>query len=353
MRGRALAKVGRGKLGWAFLPLTLLLLAGCGASPSATKGGDTTVTVRPATSTVTPTTVKTTTRAAKAVAAKASVQPYLTYRNSRFSISYPRGWVVSHIPLGGGNIDTSIQPSGGGGLMIRVDENPNPPNVSLRSQLAPVLAALEKQPGYELVGLTNGTFAGTPSLSWEFIVNQDGIRLHKIDTFFVSAGHGWAMLVQAPEAVWSGMQSLLTSYEMTFSSPQVPASLPAVTSPVTTVTAVTTPATTVTAVTTPSASTIPAEGGISWTFQVSPLSTQQVEVDITWTNNGNSTNSLSDCILFVGTSDDYGSGFNYNVSSPDLGPGQSDTTINYVTVTHNDALNEDGALLNGCSSDGS
>lgn len=49
----------------------------------------------------------------------------LSYTGQDFSVEYPTGWVVSHIPEGGGNVDTTFEPPGGGGLRIRVDEDTN------------------------------------------------------------------------------------------------------------------------------------------------------------------------------------------------------------------------------------
>jgi hypothetical protein len=83
-----------------------------------------------------------------------------------------------------------------------VDEDPVQ-NESPAAGAAPVMAALEKDPTYSLVSLTQESFDGVPCLRWEFENTVEGIRLHKVDTFFIDAyGHGWGVLFQSPEAVW-------------------------------------------------------------------------------------------------------------------------------------------------------
>ena len=48
------------------------------------------------------------------------------YPGADFSIDYPTGWVVTHLQLSGGNLDTTFQPPGASRVepFIRVDENP-------------------------------------------------------------------------------------------------------------------------------------------------------------------------------------------------------------------------------------
>lgn len=85
--------------------------------------------------------------------------PFQFYSGTDFSIDYPTGWVVSHIPEIGGNIDSTFQPPAAGGVLVRVDENPVD-NESLAASAAPEIAALEKDPTYTPLGFTRVTSTG-------------------------------------------------------------------------------------------------------------------------------------------------------------------------------------------------
>jgi hypothetical protein len=147
----------------------------------------------------------------------ATTLPYQVYSGTDFSIDYPTGWVVSHIPESAGNIDNTFQPPGAGGVLIRVDENPVD-NESPAASAAPEIAALEKDPTYIPVSQTHESFDGVPAFRWEFEVTEDGIPLHKVDTFFNDAyGHGWAVLFQSPAAEWGEYGSWLPNFVDTFS----------------------------------------------------------------------------------------------------------------------------------------
>ncbi len=169
----------------------------------------------PSTPTCLPTTSPATTT--PAATTPATTPPYEVYPGTDFSIDYPTGWVVNHLQLSGGNIDNTFQPPDGGKVLIRVDEQPVQ-DQSLLAGAAPEIAELQSEPSYSLVSLTYGSFDGVPSLRWEFEVTEEGIRLHKVDTFFIDAdGHGWGVLFQAPDALWGQDSGSLQSYVDTFS----------------------------------------------------------------------------------------------------------------------------------------
>jgi S1-C subfamily serine protease len=137
------------------------------------------------------------------------------YVGGDFAIEYPAGWVVSHIPEGGGNRDTTFAPPGGGGSgpLMRVDENPNAGGLTPQAAAAPVIAALERDPSYVNLGITQDTFNGLPSLRWEFQNTVGGVVMHKVDEFFTdSSGHGWGVLIQAPQSLWPQDGAALESY---------------------------------------------------------------------------------------------------------------------------------------------
>lgn len=147
----------------------------------------------------------------------ATTSPYQVYQATDFSIDYPTGWMVEHYQLGGGNVDNTFQPPESAGVLIRVDENPVQTE-SITAGAASIMPQLESEPGYSLIGLTNGSFQGVPCLRWEFEVIEHGVLLHKVDTWFVDAyGHGWGVLFQSPEALWDQDSGWLQSYVETFS----------------------------------------------------------------------------------------------------------------------------------------
>ena len=115
----------------------------------------------------------------------ATTPPYEVYPGTDFSIDYPTGWVVTHLQLGGGNIDNTFQPPEGGGMLIRVDENPVQ-SESIAAGAALIMPQLETQPGYSLISLTYGILLeGVPCLRWQFEALEHGILWDKVDTWFV------------------------------------------------------------------------------------------------------------------------------------------------------------------------
>jgi hypothetical protein len=140
-----------------------------------------------------------------------------TYEGTSFSIAHPTGWVVSHIPEGG-NLDTTFQPAASwNGWLVRVDEDPGSGG-TLEAASDPVIAALERDPTYGLVSLTRITFAGVPALRWEFEDTEEGVRLHKVDIFFIDVdGDGWGVLVEAPQSAWAQERAVLENYQGSFS----------------------------------------------------------------------------------------------------------------------------------------
>jgi hypothetical protein len=137
-----------------------------------------------------------------------------TYTGRDFSIEYPAGWLVSHLAEGGGNLDTTFSPNGGAGsVLLRVDENPEQGDLTREAASAHEINSLQSQSGYVDLGQTSTTFDGYPALTWEFEDVESGIEMHKIDTFIVEPnGHGWALLIQAPQSLWAQDASPLQAY---------------------------------------------------------------------------------------------------------------------------------------------
>src|SRR5262249_23107519 len=145
-----------------------------------------------------------------------AASPPQSYNGHDFAIKYPDGWTVSHLHEAR-NFDTTITPPGDSTLMIRVDENPNAAGLSTDAAAAPVIAALRKEPTYHEIGISHINFQGMDALQWEFEDTENGVRLHKIDLFFIDPdGHGWGILTQSPAASWAQDASPLASYQQTF-----------------------------------------------------------------------------------------------------------------------------------------
>ncbi len=100
---------------------------------------------------------------------------------------------------------------------MRVDEDPGSGG-TLDAASDPVIAALERDATYSLVSLVHTTFGGVPAIRWEFEDTEDGVRLHKVDTFFIDVNsNGWGVLVEAPQSVWEQASTVLQSYQASFS----------------------------------------------------------------------------------------------------------------------------------------
>jgi hypothetical protein len=190
-----------------------------GDSAALTAGGTTSTTAPPTTAVAATTTpAQATTLGSAAISSVPVSSSLATYESTAFSIHYPIGWVVIHIPLSGGNLDSTFQPtSSWNGWLIRVDEDPDSGG-TLDAASDPVIAALEHNPTYGLVSLRHVSFNGIPALRWEFEDTENGVRLHKIDIFFIDAhGNGWGVLVQAPQSVWAQERAPLEDYQSSFS----------------------------------------------------------------------------------------------------------------------------------------
>jgi S1-C subfamily serine protease len=141
-----------------------------------------------------------------------------SYTGQDFTIDYPVGWLVSHISEGR-NLDTTFTSSSNSAFVLRVDENPHAGSLSVDAAAAPVIAALRRQSTYQELAVNHVSFEGMDAVKWEFEDTEGGVRLHKVDLFFIdTSGHGWGILTQAPASVWSQVSSAFDSYVQTFQS---------------------------------------------------------------------------------------------------------------------------------------
>jgi S1-C subfamily serine protease len=143
-----------------------------------------------------------------------------TYSGNAFSVAYPSGWQVqSAEKTESYGTDTTIVSPADNNIALRVDVSPNAPTSDPQSAAAPVISAVERDPGYEQLDLSADTFDGFPALHWEFLVREGGVLVHKEDEFFVDTddGDGVAVLTQAPADEYSSLAPELTASRDTLS----------------------------------------------------------------------------------------------------------------------------------------
>jgi serine/threonine protein kinase len=141
-----------------------------------------------------------------------------TFQGSDFSIEYPAGWVIEAAETNHGSyLDTTIVSPDNPKLLLRIDESPTGGSGGVDAAAAPVIASLRHQHGYRQLLLSHVSFQGGDALEWEFVVLEGGILLHKIDLFFVGpSGSEWAILTQAPAALWPKFATGLDAQRQTF-----------------------------------------------------------------------------------------------------------------------------------------
>jgi eukaryotic-like serine/threonine-protein kinase len=78
--------------------------------------------------------------------------------------------------------------------------------------------SVSRRPGYHRIRLEPGRYKGLDAAMWEFTQLEGGQRVHKLDVTFKSADGRWgyAVLLQAPEGVWSSTVSLSSRFERAF-----------------------------------------------------------------------------------------------------------------------------------------
>ena len=67
-----------------------------------------------------------------------------------------------------------------------------------------MLKQLRAERTYREISVTNVYFLHQPALRWEFLTQEHGVLLHKVDIFFVDGrANDWAVLFQAPASEWA------------------------------------------------------------------------------------------------------------------------------------------------------
>jgi Trypsin-like peptidase domain len=130
-----------------------------------------------------------------------------TYDGHAFSIEYPADWQIEDAEQAEsyGTDTTFVSPSNSSTTLLRVDLTPNTTASSPQSAAAPVIAVLEKEPGYEQLDMSSTTLDGFPALHWEFLVRESGVLLQKEDVSFIDTANDTAVgvLTEAPAGQYS------------------------------------------------------------------------------------------------------------------------------------------------------
>jgi hypothetical protein len=127
-----------------------------------------------------------------------SATSYKTFDGAYVTFDYPDSWHVESSETSKGSyVDTTVRNPGDPTMMIRVDFTPSS-SANAASSAAAVRRSLIGQPGYEELSFGSTTLNGFPAVGWEFLVEENGVLLHKRDVFFDDGyGNGTAVLTQA------------------------------------------------------------------------------------------------------------------------------------------------------------
>jgi hypothetical protein len=74
----------------------------------------------------------------------------------------------------------------------------------------------DRYDGYERLKLESTQFKGWPAVEWEYLHSEDDARLHTTDLRYFSDDVVYRLIFQAPEAVWSNLQSALDRIRNSF-----------------------------------------------------------------------------------------------------------------------------------------
>jgi hypothetical protein len=138
-----------------------------------------------------------------------------TFDGSYFSIDYPSAWSVETSEADkGAYLDTSIR--GSDGVLLRIDVTPSPTE-DLQSLTSPLIDAISRQAGYQELDLSDISFTGYDALRWEFLVEEGGQLLHKVDIFFIGGyGDEFAVLTQSNAQAWKSYDGVFDAIRQTF-----------------------------------------------------------------------------------------------------------------------------------------
>lgn len=131
-----------------------------------------------------------------------------TFDGDYFSIDYPRVWNIETAEESKGSyLDTTIRDPSDENVMVRVDVTPSAPE-DLATSAGQLAQALSRLPGYQELDFSRYDFMGYDAIRWEFLVEEDGVLLHKVDIFFMSGPDQFAVLTQAPASEFAGLSDV-------------------------------------------------------------------------------------------------------------------------------------------------
>jgi hypothetical protein len=124
---------------------------------------------------------------------------YTTFEGAYFTVDYPDTWtVVTSEESKSDYLDTTIQSDTDLNVILRVDVSPQSGETDPLTAADTVRSYLVSQPRYREFAFDRVAYQGDGA-AWAFEVEQQGVLLRKLDTFFISAdGDSFAILVQAP-----------------------------------------------------------------------------------------------------------------------------------------------------------
>jgi eukaryotic-like serine/threonine-protein kinase len=129
-----------------------------------------------------------------------------------YTLGYPRGWRAS---ARSDSFNTSIV-SGPGGRLFKVQSSSSPTDPM--QAWTDLERNFSKRSGYQRIRLEPGQYKGLHAAVWEFTQLEGDQRIHKLDITFKSADGRWgyAVLLQAPEGIWSSTAELSGEFEQAF-----------------------------------------------------------------------------------------------------------------------------------------
>lgn len=131
-----------------------------------------------------------------------------TFDGDYFAIDYPSSWTVETAEVSkGGYLDTTIRDPSDDATMLRVDVTPAATD-DLVTAAGKVRSALSRASGYQELDFSPFDFQGYDAIRWEFLVDEDGVQLHKVDVFFMAGGDEFAVLTQSRDSTFPDLSGL-------------------------------------------------------------------------------------------------------------------------------------------------
>jgi hypothetical protein len=147
----------------------------------------------------------------------------VSFRGSYGNIDYPASFTVAAREASKGSyVDTTITSPANPSLLIRLDVLPTT-DTTPDPNAARVRQALANQPGYRQLQFIHTPVGGYNAIRWEFLVQEHGVLLHKVDTFFIdNSADEVAILTQAPASIYARWSLLFRRIQSSFSESGTP-----------------------------------------------------------------------------------------------------------------------------------